>query len=114
MSEQGGAWSDWLAIYEQAYASPTALREQACPRCAARELSLVFTERSVGGDGYANLWCGHCLHGIHVSRSLIPEGATVIPRGSTAEQENLVIPDCRLVWPDGDDGEQHENESEVF
>lgn len=87
-------YDQWLEAFSEVY---SATPDVACPNCGRRLLRLVFTGDPDRMIGYAHFWCEHCLHGIGISRTEIPEGAVVQDIRLPRAERQPPIPDFRLV-----------------
>jgi hypothetical protein len=87
----------WLDAYSAAYDTVPGPFDEACPNCGHHCLQLVFTGDPDGAIGYAHFWCDHCLQGIGISRTTIPDRATVQDINLPRERRQPEIPDYRLV-----------------
>jgi|GEM_PF-802726 len=76
-------FNQWLQLAVQLQRENRDATGLSCPNC---KTSKVIAFQYVGDPekriGYLDLWCTHCLHGIHMSRVLIPEGSEMLPFGS--------------------------------
>ncbi|WP_434740257.1 hypothetical protein [Micromonospora sp. SH-82] len=91
------SFDDWVEAYEKVYRSLPASSEPPCPNCGNPTLRLVFTAPPGERFGFASFWCDTCLEGIHISRTLLPPGATTRSLAVPAEDREPVIPDYRLA-----------------
>lgn len=90
-------YDEWLDAFNVAYdAIPDAI-DEACPNCGHHCLRLVFTGDLDGGAGYAHFWCDHCLLGIGLSRTVIPDHAVVQDIRLPRDERQPPIPNYRLV-----------------
>ncbi len=90
-------YDEWLESYGAAYDTVPGPFDDACPNCGHRCLQLVFTGDPDGVIGYAHFWCNHCLQGIGVSRTTIPNHATVQNIRLPHDQRQPRIPNYQLV-----------------
>ncbi|GAA2666567.1 hypothetical protein [Actinoplanes palleronii] len=87
----------WLDAYSAAYDTVPGPLLMPCPHCAHQCLQVVFTGDLDSMIGYAHFWCDHCLQGIGVSRTTIPEGAVVQDIRQPRADRQPKIPNFRLV-----------------
>lgn len=90
-------FEQWLDAYEVAYTAVRAPFEIPCPHCGQRQLQLVFTGEPGRDVGYGHFWCDHCLTGIGISRTLIPDGAVVQDIRLARAERTPRIPNFRIV-----------------
>jgi hypothetical protein len=90
-------YDQWLEAYSAAYDAGPGPFDDACPNCGHHCLQLVFTGDLDGVIGYAHFWCNHCLQGIGVSRTTIPDHATVQNIRLPRDQRQPKIPNYQLV-----------------
>ncbi|MFC7531842.1 hypothetical protein [Actinoplanes sp. GCM10030250] len=90
-------YDQWLDSYSAAYDAVPGPLDQPCPRCGNHRLRLVFTGDLERLIGYAHFWCDHCLHGIGVSRTAIPDGAVIQDIRRPRADREPKIPNYRLV-----------------
>ncbi|GAA0449029.1 hypothetical protein Aca07nite_80240 [Actinoplanes capillaceus] len=87
----------WLDAYSVAYDTVHEPFEIPCPHCGSTRLRLVFTGNPESDVGYAHFWCDHCLYGIGVSRTVIPDGAVVQDIRQVSAERQPSIPNYRLI-----------------
>jgi hypothetical protein len=90
-------WDEWSTAYEDAYRAVPDPPRTPCPNCGHNALRLVFTGNLVTAIGYASFWCDHCLQGIFMSRTPIPDGAVARSSAQAPEDRRPTIPDFTLV-----------------
>jgi len=91
------SFDEWLVAFDQVYRSLPDIEEVACPNCAHPTLRLVFTARPGADVGYAAFWCDNCLQGIHLSRTVVPEGVEVRDASVPIGERLPAIPDYNAV-----------------
>ena len=69
----------------------------ACPNCGHIGLQVQFVGDSDRMIGHAYVWCGICLHGIHISRVKIPTGAQFLPMNVTEDELLQCVPHYHVV-----------------
>ena len=99
MNRQVASVEDWFQAYGQVYQALPGRVHIRCPNCDHDELQLVFTGSADTGVGWASFWCNHCLHGLHLSRVAIPDGAEILPMDATDERRRRRIPDYTIIPP---------------
>ena len=90
-------YDEWLASFSTAYDTIPGPLDEACPNCGHHCLQLVFTGDPGGSIGYAHFWCNHCLQGIGISRTAIPDHAIVQDIRLPRDQRQPRIPNYDLV-----------------
>ncbi|WP_037912472.1 hypothetical protein [Actinacidiphila yeochonensis] len=97
------SWAAWVSAFElrckQLPGDPDDT-SGACPDCGAEALRLSFSGLERDRVGYASFWCDACLVGIHLSRCLVPEGASMESLHTPVEERSVRVPDYTLLWPD--------------
>jgi hypothetical protein len=106
------SWDTWIAVFDQVYAGPLKIAEEACHSCGATDLRIAFTGDQDARIGYASFWCQTCLNGICTCRLHIPAGVDVLPFGLPAEERRKLVPNFHLVPPAPT--EDDDSESAVF
>src|SRR3954468_3101772 len=84
-SNDGGKseYARWLDAFEMAYENAKSPPSGSCPHCGWLQLRLVFlVDREGSRRGTAVFWCAHCLRGLIPLRSVIPDGAQTVLRGT--------------------------------
>ncbi len=71
-------WSDWKRTIREVFKLPGAITNLPCPHCGHKEL-LVRFRADADRLGYGAMWCGHCNHGVVLSRVNVPQGFDIIP-----------------------------------
>jgi hypothetical protein len=93
-------FDDWLAMYQQVYASPEEMSSASCVNCGTKGLNLVLVVRRVGADqGWAAFWCGRCMTGTALDRAEVPPDMRSFVTGDDAGAVTKVIPSYRLIPP---------------
>jgi hypothetical protein len=90
-------YDQWLDAFSTAYDAVPGPPGNACPNCGHHCLQLVFTGDLDGAIGYAHFWCNHCLQGIGISRTAIPDQAIVQDIRLPRDQRRPEIPNYHLV-----------------
>ena len=90
---------DWLVIYKNIRESTVAKSECICPECGANTIDLQYVGDVKERIGYLDMWCATCNRGIHMSRVLIPEGASMISFDDPVEAVSARIPNFAQVVP---------------
>ena len=90
-------YDQWLDAFSAAYDLVPGPPAGACPNCGAHQLRLVFTGDLDRMVGYAHFWCDHCMQGIGISRTSIPDDAVIQDIRRPREQREPRIPDYSLV-----------------
>jgi hypothetical protein len=82
VTEPQSEYAAWVAAYEQAWHSPSAVSEMVCPSCGEKSLRLVFVVEDLAAEsGTAIFWCDSCRRGLLPVRAPIPAGAEKVLRG---------------------------------
>jgi hypothetical protein len=68
-----------------------------CPNCGHLGLLAQFIGCTETRLGHAFIWCPSCLHGIHVSRTQIPHGVTVLPLTVSSGELRKYVPEITLI-----------------
>jgi hypothetical protein len=93
-------FEDWLAKYQEVYASPDRLSAMVCPNCDTRDLHLVLVVRREGvGHGWAAFWCGHCMTGVALDRAEVRPGMATLVTGGDPQAVARVVPSYQLIPP---------------
>jgi len=71
--------------------------EAICPHCGHVGLQCQFVGNNETRLGHVFIWCSNCLHGIHVSRTQIPSGVTVLPLDVSSDELRKWVPEIKLV-----------------
>ena len=71
-----------------------------CPLCGKQTIDFQYVGDPSSRIGYLDIWCKSCLHGIHVSRVLIPEGVSMMALGVDDDKIDSRIPIYTQVLPD--------------
>lgn len=94
-------YDDWLAKYQEVYASPGLLSAMTCPNCGARDgLHLVLVlQREGAHQGWAAFWCAHCMTGVALDRAEVRQGMRTLVIGGDPGAVTGAIPSYRLIPP---------------
>ena len=68
-----------------------------CPQCSHSGLRIQYIGDLDTRVGYALVWCDNCLHGIHISRTLIPADVHALPFSVSAEEMAHYVPAFKLI-----------------
>ncbi len=75
----------------EAFELPDAITNVPCPHCGHTELHLQFRGNDEADRlGYGAMWCGHCNHGVFLSRVIVPQGFDIIPRDVPYNIHNFI------------------------
>ena len=88
---------DWEDAWDAVYDAIPGDADVACPNCGHRTLRLVFTGDLDEDFGWGSFWCDTCLQGLHICRSIIPDGAIVRDIHLPREEQLPRIPNFQLV-----------------
>ena len=88
----------WLVTAANVSKNFKDIQEINCPTCARKTLDYLYIGDKKTRIGYLQVWCHHCLNGIHVSRVKIPEGAKMLSY-DTEEDINEKIPRYNQITP---------------
>lgn len=90
---------DWLVIYKNIREFTVEKSDCICPECGTNAIDLQFVGDVEKKIGYLDMWCTACNRGVHMSRVLIPEGASMISFDDPAEVVSARIPNFEQVIP---------------
>jgi hypothetical protein len=91
-------FEDWLAKYQEVYASPAVLQSLSCPNCGFRDLRLVLVlQRQGDQQGWAAFWCEHCMTGVALDLAEVRPGMPTFVADEDPKSIRTVIPNYRLT-----------------
>ncbi|WP_139116997.1 hypothetical protein [Candidatus Thiodiazotropha endoloripes] len=68
-----------------------------CPECGHKGLEFQYVGDKERNLGHVYIWCNSCKHGIHISRTRIPDGVDLLPMNVSAEEIEKRVPKYELV-----------------
>ena len=69
-----------------------------CPNCGNTGLNIQFFGDKDKMMGHSYIWCDNCLHGIHVSRTKIPEDIHFLPMNVSKEELAKYVPEYKMIF----------------
>jgi hypothetical protein len=70
-----------------------------CPKCKKESIAFQYVGDPQTRVGYLDIWCNSCLHGIHISRVLVPQKASMLPFETQIDEISKYIPNFTQVTP---------------
>ncbi|MFN6463357.1 MAG: hypothetical protein RMZ41_016305 [Nostoc sp. DedVER02] len=92
-------FSQWLSIATEINHSLPNVPVLNCPNCHQQEVDFQFVGDLQTRIGYMAIWCPFCLHGIHLSRVLIPAVLEANSFDISIEEVSKRIPNFTHVEP---------------
>jgi hypothetical protein len=90
------SFNDWIELYKRVNALEDS-NDLPCPNCSKAGIHFQYVGDPETRIGYLALWCSFCLHGIHISRVLIPEDSDFLPFDCVEEEVANLIPNFTHV-----------------
>jgi hypothetical protein len=90
---ENNMYRDWLKIISKFDGK----EELTCPDCRAMSINYQFVGDCKTMIGHLYLWCNSCLHGIHISRVIIPNGVEVLPFDVSEKILSKKVPKYKLI-----------------
>lgn len=70
-----------------------------CPHCDCNSIDFQYVGDEMMRVGYLDVWCKSCLHGIHISRTRVPEQANMISFNDPEQEISKRIPNFKKITP---------------
>ncbi|WP_156388143.1 hypothetical protein [Acidovorax sp. Leaf84] len=85
---------EWTLAFKDAISDR---QRTVCPECGHVGLDFQFIGNQDTKMGHAFVWCTAHHHGIHVSRTRIPEGVLVLPLDVPSAELKKYVPEIELI-----------------
>ncbi|MGG5343274.1 hypothetical protein [Enterococcus sp. AZ192] len=92
-------FKEWIKLAASIQDNTDKINELKCPTCGHCEIDYIYVGDLSDRIGYEQVWCNHCLRGIHVSRVMIPENVKVMSFEET-KKINTIVPNFKPITPD--------------
>lgn len=71
-------FKDWIKINSIIVENHQHISEVKCPNCQQFGIDYQYVGDKNSRGGFLDIWCNSCLHGIHISRTKVPEHLSMI------------------------------------